>query len=68
VGEGRRSFRLEILRKGLVDIPLMFVLATLVPVYGIVAATPLTDALCCLVACIMLARYLKKLEKKTEHL
>ena len=60
VGEGRRSFRLAILRKGVVDIPLMFALSVLLPIYGIVWATPLTDAVCCLVAILMLRHYLRR--------
>ena len=58
-GEGKRSFLLAILRKGLVDIPLMFLLRVIWPVYGIVSATPLADALCCLVANLMFARFMK---------
>ena len=61
VGEGRSSFRLAILRKGLVDIPMMFGLAALFPIYGIVWATPMTDALCCAVSAFILARYLRRL-------
>lgn len=60
-GEGKKSFLLAILRKGLVDIPLMFLLNSLLPIYGIVLATPIADALCCLVANIMLANYLREL-------
>ena len=57
VGEGKRSFFLAILRKGLVDIPLMFILGALFPIYGIVAATPLADALCCVCAEAMFRKY-----------
>ena len=52
-GQGGKSFFLATLRKGLVDIPLMFLLSRLIPVFGIVLATPITDILCCLVAQII---------------
>lgn len=58
VGSTRRSFFLAILRKGVIDIPLMFILGALLPVYGIVLATPLADALCCLEAHRMFHHYL----------
>ena len=60
-GDGEKSFLLATLRKGLVDIPLMLILSRLIPVYGIAAATPLADALCCIAANLMLMRFLKRL-------
>ena len=50
VGESRKSFVLAIMRKGILDIPLMFLLRTIIPVYGIVWATPIADVLCCISA------------------
>ena len=58
-GEGKKSFFLALLRKGLVDIPLMFLLDHVWPAYGIVLATPLADALCCAVANGMYRKYLR---------
>ena len=63
VGEGKKSFFLAVLRKGLVDIPMMFLLSTLIPVYGIVAATPITDAVCCLTAYVIYLRYIRSVEE-----
>lgn len=60
-GEGRKSFFLAILRKGLVDIPLMFALSRLIPIYGIVWATPIADALCCLTANVLYGAYSRTL-------
>ncbi|MBQ6001068.1 MAG: hypothetical protein IJL15_06040 [Clostridia bacterium] len=66
-GEGKKSFVLALLRKGIVDIPLMFLLNLALPIYGIVIATPLADAFCCLAANLMFAAYLKGLfEKKAS--
>ena len=42
-----RAFLLAILRKGAMDVPLMFLLGSLVPVYGLVWATPIADMICC---------------------
>ncbi|MCR5576864.1 MAG: hypothetical protein K6F56_07640 [Oscillospiraceae bacterium] len=61
-GEGRKSFLLAILRKGVVDIPLMFALRLLLPVVGIVMATPLADAVCCVTANLMFAAYIRHLK------
>ena len=60
VGQGSRAFLLAILRKGLVDIPLMFMLNAAVPVFGIVIATPVTDAVCCAAACGLYCVFIKK--------
>ena len=57
-GEGGKSFSLAILRKGVIDIPLMFVLNAVMPVYGIVWATPIADVLCCASAAVLSASYL----------
>ena len=59
-GHGKKSFLLAILRKGVVDIPLMLLLNRVLPVYGIVLATPLADALCCAAANAMLVTFLKQ--------
>lgn len=66
-GEGTKSFLLAILRKGLVDIPLMFLLNGILPIYGIVLATPIADALCCMVANNMFSCYLKNLLGSSER-
>ena len=58
VSESRKSFTLAILRKGLLDIPAMFILNALWPVFGIVWATPLTDICCCIVAVAMFTKFL----------
>ena len=60
-GEGKKSFLLAILRKGVVDIPLMFILQLALPVFGIVLATPLADAVCCVAANLVFAAYIKNL-------
>ena len=58
-GKGTRSFALAILRKGLLDIPLMLVFNSVTGVFGAVAATPVTDAVCCAVSAIMFGIWIK---------
>lgn len=44
-GAQLRAFVLSIIRKGLIDIPLMFLMNVVFPMYGIVACQPITDCL-----------------------
>lgn len=67
VGHGKESFILALLRKGLVDIPLMFVLQLLVPIHGIVMATPLTDVLCCIISIFMFLFFAKRHLSKNKN-
>lgn len=60
VGCGFKSFILAILRKGVVDIPMMFLLNALYPVYGIVWATPVVDMLCSMAAAYLLCAFMKR--------
>ncbi|MBQ7183314.1 MAG: hypothetical protein IJR97_04945 [Clostridia bacterium] len=57
VGEKWQSLVLALMRKGLLDIPLMFLLKAWLPIYGIVAATPIADAACCIAANVLYARH-----------
>ena len=63
VGENRRSFLLAVLRKGALDIPLMIVLNMMIRIYGIVAATPITDIVCCTAAAVWFVQCLNKIKK-----
>ena len=70
VGKAWRSLILALLRKGILDIPLMFI----IPLIhnngkgtGIVMATPIADIVCCIVAVILFAYYLKKHGKDKVH-
>ena len=56
-GRSNMSFCLAVLRKGALDIPLMFLLGRVFPVYGIVAATPIADIVCCAVSAILIKRW-----------
>ena len=61
VGESLKSFVLAIMRKGVLDIPLMFALVRLFPIYGIVWATPIADIICCACAIVLFTRFVSRL-------
>ena len=58
VGEGRTSLLLALLRKGLLDIPMLFLLNALAPPFGLAWATPLADVACCAAAMVCRRRYM----------
>ena len=65
VGKGGRSLLLALLRKGILDIPVMFVLFFCglpgeISMFGIVGATPIADFVCFLIALILFFSFLKQ--------
>ena len=64
IGKSLKSLLLAILRKGALDIPLMFIINMLIPTYGIVLATPLADIICCIIAIILFIRCIHSLEER----
>ena len=52
-GHMERSLVLALLRKGILDIPLMFVLNKYWGRYALVSATPIADVVCCVCAAIL---------------
>lgn len=58
-GQGIKSLILALLRKGVLDIPMMFLLNRPFPIYGIVWATPIADILCCATALVLFFLFLK---------
>ena len=68
-GKGMKSFCLAVLRKGVLDIPMMFLLNMIIPVNGIVMATPITDVICSMAAIVMFASFLhlhKEMDGKVD--
>ena len=57
---------LALMRKGMVDIPLMFALGALFPMYGLVWATPAADIICCIAAAAMFALFLRQLDRAPQ--
>lgn len=60
-GHGKKSLLLALMRKGIVDIPLMLLLDGIFKIYGAVWATPAADIICCTAAAIMLALFMRTL-------
>ena len=67
VGKAWRSLILALLRKGIVDIPLMFILRIYIDTYGIVLATPIADFICSIVALILFLIYIKYHGQNKEY-
>ena len=65
-GKKFSSFILSILRKGLFDIPLMFVLVNIMGEMGVLWATPIAEVLGVIVAFALLFTFLKKNNKNTK--
>ena len=59
-GRGGKSLILALLRKGILDIPLMFALRIFYPMYGIVWATPIADILCCGAAIVLFVVFINR--------
>lgn len=60
-GHKDRALLLAVLRKGALDIPLMYLLRLLIPVYGIVWATPAADCAACVVSVVLFVRFIRQL-------
>ena len=56
----KKALLLALLRKGILDIPMMFVFRLFAPLTGIAIATPLADILCCLTSFTLFTAYYKK--------
>lgn len=63
-GRGAEPFALTVLRKGSLDILLMFVLRAALGVSKITLATPITEAVALCVGLVLLLRFLKRLPNK----
>ena len=63
---GTEHLLLALMRKGMVDIPLMFALGALFPMYGLVWATPAADIICCIAAAAMFALFLRQLDRAPQ--
>ena len=56
----KKALLLALLRKGILDIPMMFVFRLFAPLTGIVIATPVADILCCLTSFTLFLSYYRK--------
>lgn len=60
---GGRSFLLAVMRKGLLDIPLMWLFAPRFAAGGIVAATPIADVACSAVALLLFLSFRRRIRR-----
>lgn len=69
-GQRKKAFILSILRKGFLDIPLMFFLRTYFERLGVVMATPIAEAVSAVIAFVLFIPMIKRLiqEEKTLNL
>jgi len=51
---------LSVLRKGILDIPLMFVFNGFRPLYGVAQATPVAEIIGCVTAIVLMIAFFKK--------
>lgn len=58
VERGQQSLILALLRKGILDIPLLFLLNFLFPPFGLAWATPIADIFCSVVAILLFLKFL----------
>ena len=65
-GHAFTSLMLALMRKGILDIPLMFALSSVIPVYGIVWATPAADMLCCITAIGFFVIFLRRIKERDD--
>lgn len=61
-GMGREAFLFAVLRKIALEIPALFVLNWMFPLYGLAYAQPLAELVLCAAAVLVLARLFKRLE------
>lgn len=67
-GEDKKSFALALLRKGLIDIPLMVLLFSFHSADLIVLATPVADFICCMTAAVLFVKTMQRLKQiQTER-
>jgi Na+-driven multidrug efflux pump len=70
-GQRKKSFILSILRKGLLDIPLMFLFRGMFERLGVVMATPVAEGISAIIAFVLFIPMVKKLlneEKNNKNL
>ena len=61
---GREAFAFAVLRKIALEIPLLFLLNALFPLYGLTYAQPVAEIILSIAAVIVLVRLFRRLEAK----
>ncbi len=65
-GLGKNAFLFAVLRKVVLEIPALFILNALFPLYGLAYAQCTTEVVLCAAAVIVLARLFRKLERRYQ--
>lgn len=68
VGKKKPALVLSLLRKGIVDIPIMFALQPVLGVFGVIWAIPMADWTDCVVSIILAVIFLKGLKNEMKAL
>lgn len=58
---------LSVLRKGILDVPLMFILNNVWPVYGVACATPIAEVISCVTAVILMRVFFNRIKMHRQH-
>lgn len=67
-GHGAKALTLSIIRKGPLDIALMYLMNFLIPLYGLYAVQPIVDTIALVVAIILYTAFYKNLKKQQTSL
>ena len=70
IGKAGRSLLLALLRKGILDIPLMLLMPLVAKETNgnaIILATPIADIICCIVACVLFFHYTRNHAKEDKE-
>ena len=62
-GNGGKAMFLSFFRKGVVDVPLMYLLNSVLPVYGLMMVQPIVDAAAMIISFTLYSRFIKKLKR-----
>ncbi len=65
-GQGKRALAISVFRKTTVDVPLMFLMNRLVPLYGLLMVQPIVDTLSIGLAFALYRDFSKKLKAKSD--
>lgn len=67
VGKGRKALVISVFRKGSVDIPLMFLMNALMPLYGLLWVQPMVDALSIVLSFSLYASFSRTLRRRERE-
>lgn len=66
-GQGKQALALSIVRKGIVDVPVMFLMNAIIPLYGLFLVQPIVDIAAAILAFTMYIRFFKKLQSNVTR-